>query len=103
MAAGAIGRQLVAIEIADMACVAFCRRVLAAEWKFRRLVMVEGNRRPLGRGVTRLTLLAIAASMFILDRMARNACDADALIFFAGMTSSATNLAMCTDQGEFCF
>ena len=70
VAAGAIGRQLLAIKVAHMARVAFRRRMLAAQRKFRRLVMVEGNCRPLCRGVTRLAFLAVAASMFVLDRMA---------------------------------
>jgi hypothetical protein len=93
-------RQLVVIEIASVARIAFDFRVCASQWKFRRLVMVEANRAPFVLVVAGLAFGAVSSGVNILNPVAIDACGADPFVAFANMARGAEDGAMCTLQRE---
>jgi hypothetical protein len=83
---GYAGRpQLVAIEVARMACVALHLRVGASEWKFRRSVVVEATRAPLVVVMASFALAAVPAAVDILNLVAIDARSANSLVTFAAV------------------
>ena len=78
-------RQLVAIEVAGMARVAFYLRMGASKWKFRRLIMVEPNRAPLVLIMAGFTLCPIPSAMDVLNPMTIEARSANSLVAFAAV------------------
>lgn len=100
VAAGAIGRQLVTIEITRMARVAFDGRVFTAQRELGCFVVVEADRRPLRRGMTSFAFLAVASGVLVLLGMAANAGRGDVLVTLACMTGPACHRFVSTNQGE---
>ena len=92
--------QLVAIEIAGMARIAFDFRMPASQRKFRRLVMVEAHRAPLVLLVAGLAFAAVPSSVNILDPVAIDAHGANPLVAFADMARGANDGAMCALERE---
>jgi hypothetical protein len=83
------GCQLVVIEIPGMARIALDPRVPASQWIFRRLVMIEMSRLPLGLIVTGLALRSVSSGVNILNLVAIHAQGADALVAFANVARGA--------------
>jgi len=92
--------QLVAIEIARMARIAFDFRMPASQRKFRCLVMVEANRTPLVLLVAGLAFGAVPSGVNILDPVAIDAHGANPLVAFADMARGADDGAMCALKRE---
>lgn len=78
-------RQLVAVEIAGMARVAFYLRMGASKWKFRRLIMVEANCAPLALIMAGFTLRPVPSAMDVLNPVAIEARSANSLVAFAAV------------------
>jgi hypothetical protein len=93
-------RQLVAIKIAGVACIAFDFGVGASEWKFRRLVVIEANRPPFIHVVAGLTFGAVSSTVSVLNPVAIDACCADPLVALADMARGAEDGAMRTLKRE---
>jgi hypothetical protein len=93
-------RQLVAIEIAGMACIALDLRMPASQGIFRGLVMIEVNRAPLDLVVAGLAFGAIPCGVHILNPVAIDARGANSLIAFADMARRADDGAMCALKRE---
>jgi hypothetical protein len=98
MAGDAGCSELVAIEIAGVAGVALHLGVGAPEGKFRVLVMVESDRRPLVLVVAGLTPGAVAPAMNILNLVAAGAGHADFLVALADMARRAGDVAVGAPQ-----
>lgn len=94
VAGHASSRQLVAIEIPRMARIALDPRVPASQRIFRRLVMIEMSRLPLGLIVTGLALGAVSSGVNILNLVAIHAQGADALVAFANVAGGAGDSIM---------
>jgi hypothetical protein len=94
-------RQLVAIEVASVARIAFDFHVRGSQRKFRRLVVIEANRAPLVLVVTCLAFGAVSSGVNILNPVAIDACGANPLVAFANMARGAEDSAMCTLEREF--
>ena len=93
-------RQLVAIEVAGVACIAFDFGVAASQRKFSHLVVIEVNRAPFILVVAGLALGAVSSAMSVLDPVAVNACRADPLVPLANMARGAEDRAMCPLKWE---
>jgi hypothetical protein len=93
-------RQLVAIEIAGVARIAFDFRVRGSQWKFRRLVVIEANRAPLVLVVTGFAFGTVPSSVNILNLVAIDARSANPFVAFANMARGAEDGAMCTLERE---
>jgi hypothetical protein len=93
-------RQLVAIEIACVAHIALNLRMRGSQWKFCRLVMIEGNRAPLFLVVAALALGAVPSGVDILNLVAIRTCGADVLVAFANMACGAGDCTMGTLKRE---
>jgi len=87
-------RQLVAVEIAGVARIAFDFCVRAFQRKFRRPVVIEANRAPLVLVVAGLAFGAVPSGVNILDPVAIDACGADPLVAFADMARGADDGTM---------
>ena len=93
-------RQLVAIEVAGVACIAFDFGVAASQRKFSHLVVIEVNRTPFILVVAGLTFSAVPSAMGVLDPVAVDACRADPLVPLANMACGAEDRAMCPLKWE---
>lgn len=92
MTGHASGRELIAIEIAGMAGIAFYLCVFAAQRKLCHFVMVETHRPPFGRSMASLALGAIAAGMGVLQTMAGGTIHRQIFIAFASVASRAGHI-----------
>ena len=86
--------QLVAIEIAFMACVAFRLGVLTVQRKLRFLIMIETDLVPFRRLMAVLTFRAVTAAMDILQLMAGRTNRAYAFIALARVASLADDFGV---------
>jgi hypothetical protein len=92
---GYAGRpQLVAIQIASMACIAFYLCVAASERKFCRLVMVEADGAPLVLIMARFALCAVPSAVDVLNLVAGDTRSANSLVAFAAVACRTWNVAM---------
>ena len=89
MAGNARRRQLVAVEISDMAGVALDLGMRAPQGIFRVLVVIEANRIPLCFAVACRTAVAIASGMDVLDQVAARAFGANPLVSLSAMAGQA--------------
>jgi hypothetical protein len=92
------GRQLVAIEIASVARIAFDFRVRGSQREFRRFVMIEENRLPLVLVVAGLAFTAVSSGMSILNPVAIDACGTDPFIAFAYVARGADDGTVCASE-----
>lgn len=99
----ATGRELVAVEIPRVAGIAFCGCMPAPQSKFRCLVVVERNGRPLRRRMARFAFLAIPSGVLVLNAVAGNARNAGALVFFARMAGYASDITVCAHKWKLRF
>src|SRR5215831_3073299 len=85
MARDARGRQLVAIEIARVACIALDFCMGGPEREFGVLIVIKADRGPLVLLVAGCALGAVPSAMDILNPVAIHARCADSLVPFADM------------------
>lgn len=95
-------RELVAIEIAGVAGVAFDLRVLASQRKLGHSVVVEAHRLPFGRRMAGFALGAVASGMNVLQPMAGNAGHRQVLVALAGMTGRAPDILVGAVKRKLC-
>jgi hypothetical protein len=95
------GRQLVAIEIARVARIAFDLRMCGSQWKFCSLVMIEANRAPPVLVVAAFAFCAVPSGVDILNPVAIDTCGSDVLVALADMAGGAGDGTMCTLEPEF--
>jgi hypothetical protein len=93
-------RELVAIEIAGMACIALDLRMRPSQGIFRVLVMIEVNHAPLDLVMAGLAFGAIPCGVHILNPVAIDARGANPLVAFADMARRAGDGAMRTLKRE---
>lgn len=94
------GRQLVAIEVARVAGVAFDRGVAAAQRKLR-LVVVENHGLPQILVVTVFAFRAVTARMYVLYAVTPTTRGGDVGVALAGMACRAIDLPMRAAQRKF--
>jgi hypothetical protein len=101
LVAGYAGRrQLVAIEIAGMARIAFDFGVGASQRKFRRLVVIEANGAPFVLLVAGLTFGAVSSTVSVLNPVTIDACRTDPFVALATMARGADDGSMCAHERE---
>ena len=100
VAARTIGRQLVAVEISRMARIAFDGRVLAAQRKLGRFIVIEADRRPLRRGMAGFAFLSVTARMLVLLGMTTRAGHPNVLVALSGMASAASDRLVSANEDE---
>lgn len=88
-------RQLIAIEIALMAGVAFGRGVFAVQREFRLPVVIETDLVPFNRLMAVVAFRAMPPAMDILQLMACGADGADAFVTLSCVASVASHFGMC--------
>lgn len=93
-------RQLVAIEIACVARIAFDLGMPCSQRKFRRPVVIEVGRAPLSLVVAVIALAAVAPGVNILNLVAIHACGANALVPFPGVARRAGNRPVRSLEGK---
>lgn len=84
-----VGCQLVTIEIARVAGIAFDLGMRGSKREFGLLAVVEADRTPLALIVTGLAFCAVPSAMDVLNSVAIRACRADVLVAFGHMAGGA--------------
>ncbi|MGC2780668.1 MAG: hypothetical protein WA418_34035 [Bradyrhizobium sp.] len=92
-------RQFVAIEIARVARIALGLRMGVAQRKLR-LIVVEVGRLPLDLIVAGLALVAVPASMHVLQLVARATAARQVLVLLSRVTGRAGHRLVRADQGK---
>lgn len=96
-------RQLFAIEITPVACIAFYFLVPTPQWEFRRFGVVKADGGPLLGRMTRLAFGSVAAAVGVLGFVAIDARAGQILVAFARVTDGALNVFVSTLKREFGF
>lgn len=99
VAGDACCRELVAMEIARVARIAFHLSMCSPQRKFG-LVVIEKDRGPFILAVAGFAVGAVAADVNVLNGVAVGAPGADALVVFADMACGARDIAVRTSQRE---
>jgi hypothetical protein len=93
-------RQLVAIKIAGVACIAFDFGVGGSQRKFRCLVMIEVNRTPFILVVAGFTFGTVSPTVNVLNPVAIGACRTDPFVTLTNMARGAEDCPMCPLKRE---
>lgn len=72
--------------------------MLAKQWEFRRLVVVEADGAPFLTSVTSLTFLAVTATMCIFQSVTGDASDVEPFPLLVGMASATRDALMRADE-----
>ena len=94
------GRQLIAVERSGVAGCALYLGMRRSQRKFRRLGVIESDRRPFALVVAAVALGSVPPGVDVLNSVAIRARHANSLVILPGMARGARNGAMRTSQGE---